>query len=285
MPIHDQSYRRYGGSKEQAGQAWLVIAGTGIRTILRKRLFLGLLICAWVPFIVFAFGVYLSANFPQLAQYAPLSLTPERLRDSMHGFWAHDIWFFSITVWVGAGLIANDRRANALQLYLAKPLTRGEYIAGKFAILATFLLLITWLPAVLLLVLQIVFSGSFAFIRQNLYIIPAVTVDAFVQVVVATFTMLALSSLSKSGRYVAILYAGAYWFSAAVFGVIYGITGSSKMAWLSIPANLDQLGYLIFRLRPPYTTPPVVSLLVVGALIGICVWVLERRVRGVEVVS
>ena len=34
---------------------------------------------------------------------------------------------------------------------------------GKFAILASFLLLVTWVPAVLLLVIQILFSGSFKF--------------------------------------------------------------------------------------------------------------------------
>ena len=43
MPIHDQSYRHYGGGKAVAGRAWLVIAGAGIRTVIRKRVFLGLL--------------------------------------------------------------------------------------------------------------------------------------------------------------------------------------------------------------------------------------------------
>ena len=42
---------------------------------------------------------------------------------------------FLTTIYVGAGLISLDRRANALQIYLSKPLTRAEYIAGKMAIL------------------------------------------------------------------------------------------------------------------------------------------------------
>ena len=41
------------------------------------------------------------------------------------------IFVFFVTVYVGAGLIANDRRANALQIYLSKPLTRAEYVFGK----------------------------------------------------------------------------------------------------------------------------------------------------------
>ena len=52
MPIHDQSYRRYGGGRATPGQAWTVIAWAGIMTMIRKRAFLGLLIFAWLPFVV-----------------------------------------------------------------------------------------------------------------------------------------------------------------------------------------------------------------------------------------
>ena len=61
------------------------------------------------------------------------------------------MFVFFITIYVGAGLIAADRRANALQLYLSKPLTRWEYVAGKRAILFGFLVLVTFVPAVSLL--------------------------------------------------------------------------------------------------------------------------------------
>jgi ABC-2 type transport system permease protein len=279
MPIHDQSYRRYAGGRSGAGQAWMVIAANGVRTIIRKRLFIGLLIGAWVPFVVAAVMVYLNANFPQ---FTLLSITAQRFRDFLdfQGFFV-----FVITVWVGAGLIANDRRANALQIYLSKPLTRLEYIAGKLSILSVFLLLVTWVPAILLLVLQVAFSGSFSFLRQNLYLFPAVTLFALLQVLLASFTMLALSSLSKSGRFVAILYAGAYFFSDAVYGVIYAITGSTRLSWLSLRGNLSQVGDIIFRVQPRYATNAFVSFLALLVIVGVCAWVLDRRVRGVEVVS
>ncbi len=74
-----------------------------------------------------------------------------------------EVFLFFVTVYAGAGLIANDRRANALQIYLSKPLTRAEYVFGKLAILMTFLLLVTWVPAILLLVVQVLFAGSFTF--------------------------------------------------------------------------------------------------------------------------
>ena len=279
MPIHDQSYRRYGGRRDLAGQAWMVIARSGIRTILRKRLFLGLLLMAWIPFVVGAVMVYLNASFPQ---FTLLAMTAQRFREFLG---TQDIFVFFITIWVGAGLVANDKRANALQIYLSKPLTRTEYIIGKLVILSAFLLMVTWVPAILLLLLQLAFSGNFTFLRQNLYLFPAVTVFSCLQVLTSAFTILALSSLSKSSRYVAILYAGAYLFSHAVYGVIYAITGSTKMSWLSLPGNLNQIGDIVFRVQPRYSTPAYVSVLAMAVVIGVSIWVLERRVRGVEVVS
>lgn len=281
MPIHDQTYRRYAGSKDVAGRAWMVIARTGVLTIIRKRLFLGLLLLAWLPFAVGAVTVYLAANFPQFSSL--LGLTAQRFRDFLE---TQNFFVFVITVWVGAGLIANDKRANALQIYLSKPLARIEYIAGKLAILAVFLLLVTWVPAIILLLLQIAFTGSLSFLRQNFYLFPAVTVFAFLQVLTASFTMLALSSISTSSRFVAILYAGAVFFSDAVYGIIFLITGSTRMSWLSFPANLRQVGDVIFRLPVRYQdTPFVVSLVAILAVVGLSAWVLERQVRGVEVVS
>ena len=52
-PIHDQSYRRYSGSREPMGRAWAVIAWAGIRGMLNKKLFLGVLVGAWIPVLVF----------------------------------------------------------------------------------------------------------------------------------------------------------------------------------------------------------------------------------------
>jgi hypothetical protein len=196
-----------------------------------------------------------------------------------------DFFVFLITVYVGAGLIANDRRANALQIYLSKPLMRSEYILGKLAILFTFLALVTFVPAMLLLLLKVVFDGNFIFLKNNLFLIPAITVGAFIQVALASFAMLALSSLSKSARYVGILYVGITFFTTAIYGALYAITGSSRVSWISIGANVSQVVDVVFRQPPRYATPWQVSLLVIVGLIVLSISVLERRVRGVEVVT
>ena len=261
------------------GRAWTVIAWAGIRQLVRKRIFLGLLLFALLPFIVRAVLIYISANFPQASVLEP---SVKMFRDFLE---QQDFFVFVMTIYVGAGLIANDRRANALQIYLSKPLMRSEYIAGKAAVLFAFLMLVTWLPAMLLLFLQVMFKGNFDFLRANLFLIPAITVASLLQVFVATFTMLALSSLSKSSRYVGILYAGIIFFTAAIYGAMMAITGSTKLSYLSLSANLTQVMDVIFRLKPRYATPWPVSLTVVIGLVVLSISVLERRVRGVEVVT
>jgi len=279
MPIHDQSYRRYGGRREALGRAWTVIAWSGIRLMIGRRKFLALLIFAWIPFIVRAVQIYIAANFPQATMLAP---TAETFRQFVE---QQGVFVFFVTIYVGAGLIANDRRANALQIYLSKPLMRIEYVAGKLAVLAAFLLLVTWVPGILLLVLQVVFAGSFTFLRANLYLFPALTLAALIQVILSSFTMLALSSLSNSSRYVAILYAGAIFFTAAMFGALTAITGRTAVSWISLSACVEQVVDVVFRMTPRYDTPWTVSLLVIVGLVVLSISILERRVRGVEVVT
>lgn len=280
MPIHDQSYRRYAGERRPVRSAWMVIARAGLMSFLSRKAFLGLLIVAWIPFVVRASQLFLASNFSQAATF--LAPSAQTFRDFLG---QQGIFVFLITIYVGAGLIANDRRANALQLYLSKPVTRAEYILGKMSVLAVFLLAITWLPAILLLILQIAFSGSFTFLKDNTSLIASVTLYCLLTVIVITFGMTALSSLSRSSRFVGIMFAGVLIFSDAMFNALRFITGTTAISWVSVQASLDQVGDVIFRQAPRHQTPVAVSFLVLLAVVVLSASVLERRVRGVEVVA
>jgi ABC-2 type transport system permease protein len=279
-PIHDQGYRRYGGSRAALGRAWAVIAKAGVRTMLGRRAFIALLLLSWLPFFVRAVQIYAAANVPQASFLAP---DPQMFRQFLE---QQEPFLFFITVYAGAGLIANDRRANALQIYLSKPLTRAEYVFGKLAVLLTFLLLTNWVPAVVLLIVQIMFSGSFTFVLNNLSLFPSITLFAFIQAIAMSMAMLALSSLSRSSRYVGILYAAVNFFSEAVFGVLFVITRSRYMAGVSMPRNLAAIGDVVFRLPSGRQNAPALeAFVIIALLIAASALILERRVRGVEVVA
>ncbi len=137
----------------------------------------------------------------------------------------------------------------------------------------------------LLLLLQMMFAGSAAFIGANLFLIPAITLFSLIQVLLSAFTMLALSSLSKSRRFVAMMYAGIVFFTAAMYQALSAITGSRAWAWISPEDTLDIIANAIFRVPDPPPMPVPVALLTVVVLIAASIWILERRVRGVEVVT
>jgi hypothetical protein len=166
-----------------------------------------------------------------------------------------------------------------------KPLSRFEYIFGKLTILATFLLFVTWVPAVFLLVIQIVISGSFKFFLDNLFLFPAITIFSFIQVLAVASAMLALSSLSNSSRYVGVLYTGLIFFSQALYGIVYAITRDSRLGWISIAADLNRIGDAIFNLPTRFALSVPIAALAVVALIIVSGLILEKRVRGVEVVA
>jgi ABC-2 type transport system permease protein len=278
MPIHDQGYRRYRGGRA-GGRAWLVIIKAGVRTMLGDRKFIVLLAASWIQFLVRAVQFYFAANFSQAAIIAPNAAT---FRDF---FDKQDIFVFIVTVTLGASLIAQDRRVNALQIYLSKPLTRAEYIFGKLGILMTFLLFITWAPAVLLLGVQVMFAGNFSFVLANAYLLPAITLYSLLEIVMVSTSMLALSSLSTNSRFVGILYTALIFFGQALSGVLRFITGGTKLSWIAFGNDLAQVGDLIFRVPLRFDIPWPVSLLTIVGLVAVSGLILERRVRGVEIVA
>src|SRR5262245_64610835 len=116
-PIHDQSYRRYPGTRQPPGRGWAVIAWNGLRGMLARKAFLAFILLAWIPFIVRTVQLYFVTMYPDAQRLAPVNAKMFMDFVEQQG----PIVFF-ITIWAGAGLIASDRRANALQTYLSQPL-------------------------------------------------------------------------------------------------------------------------------------------------------------------
>lgn len=278
MPIHDQGYRRYEGKRAPHGQAWWIIARTQFLAALKYRPFVILLLVSWVPFIGRAVQLYLSTSFQQVSM---LAATAQTFRDFLD---QQGLFVFLVTIALG-GAIADDRRANALQLYLSKPLTRTEYIIGRLVPALGVLLGVTFVPAILLILLQIAFSGSTTFIGQNLFLLPAITLVSLTQSLLSASTILALSSLSKSRRFVSIMYAGLIFFTAAMYQVLRTITGNRAWAAVSPGDMLDVVADAVFRIRANPPVPVPVAVLVIALLIAASFWVLERKIRAVEVVA
>ena len=279
MPIHDQGYRRYAGERTGRDRRWLVIARAGIVERLRERRFLALMLMAWLLFIVRAVQLYIGTTFVRASFLAPSD-------ETFHSFLNQQrLFVFFITIYAGAGLIASDRQANALQLYLSKPIARLDYIAGKLATLAAFLVAVTWVPAMTLLALQVLFSGSLEFVSGHPRLVPAITITSVLQVALASMTMLALSSLSRSRRFAAMLYALVAIFAGAVERVLETATGAAAWVLLSPQNTLAVVIDALFGVESGTEISVAVALIAIIALLAVCAVVLDGRIRAVDVVA
>ena len=129
MPIHDQGYRRYGGSARRPGGPGRSSPAPASARCSRSGRSSACCCCRGCR----SSSAPCRSTPPRTCRRRPF-LAPDA--DMFRQFLEQqEVFVFFITVYAGAGLIANDRRANALQIYLSKPLTRVEYIFGKFAIL------------------------------------------------------------------------------------------------------------------------------------------------------
>jgi hypothetical protein len=131
----------------------------------------------------------------------------------------------------------------------------------------------------------VLFSGSLEFVSAHPRLVPAITMTALLQIGLASMTMLALSSLSRSRRFAAMLYALVAIFAGAVGRVLQTTTGHAGWVLLSPQNTLAILTDALFGLPADSDVPVAIAVFAIAALLGLCAIVLERRVRAVDVVA
>lgn len=247
----------------------------------KNKRFLVLMILSGIPFLARSVMIYASTltekNIPMLRIDARF----------FEDFLSQQMQFFGlfVAVFAGAGLISNDLRANALQIYLSKPITRRDYLIGKLGILVFFLALPTLVPGLLLFLVAVLFKSNLEFL-QEFYWVPG-SIVAYSLVIMFSFAliMLAFSSLSRSSRFAGVNFIAIFFFSKILYGILSSILRSSRVAWISLGNNLTQVGDLLFGHDPRYLSPGWASILALALLGCGSVWIIHRRIRAVEVVS
>ncbi len=280
MPIYDLGYRHWSGEWTSHPYRWWVITRQGISLLIHNRRFVILMILSAIPFVVRSVMIYLTSA---AGRSLPLIQVNGRFFED---FLTQQTFFtFIIAIYAGAGLVANDLKANALQIYLAKPITRGDYVIGKLGVLVFFLSLPTLVPAVLLYLLAILFQVNLGYFRENLWVSASVIGYGFAIVFTNGLVMLALSSLSKSSRFAGISFAAVFFFGQIIYGILSTLLRTTAVAWVSLGNNLSQVGDLLFMHPGRYQCPTWISALILAAVMAGSAWVVHSRVRAVEVVS
>lgn len=279
MPIHDVGYRHWSGRWTSHPYRWWVITSQGIVLLARRRRFMLLMALSALPFVVRAVMLY---GATVLGRLPFLRIDAKFFED----FLTQQLFFtFIIAIYAGSGLIANDLKANALQIYLSKPITRQDYLIGKLGVISFFLLLPTLVPGLLLLLLAFLFQSSPDFVRDLAWLAAPILFYSAVIVLTHAFLVLCLSALTRSSRFAGVNLAAVFFFGQILFGILKQILRSSRVSWVSLREDLIQVGSLLFGRAPEQGAPAWSAILVLASVIVVCGWVVHRRVRAVEVVK
>ncbi len=237
MPVFDQGYQHWQGRLSGHAWRWLTITRHGVRALSRNRLPRIVLSLSLIPAVALAAVLVLWGLFEQGSElvkpvFALLPL-PEEIKAGPREFrvpvWALAYHYFFqvqmflamiLVVLIGPGLVSQDLRLNALPLYFSRPLRRVDYFAGKLGVIAFFLGGVIVVPAVVAYVLGVCFSLDLGVVRDTARLLAASVGYGLVVVLSAGTLMLALSSLSRSSRYVAAMWVGLWLISATVSTVL-----------------------------------------------------------------
>jgi ABC-type transport system involved in multi-copper enzyme maturation permease subunit len=281
MPIYDQGYRRYEARGPLHQIRFWPITREALRLILAKRAFLGLIAVSFVFFIARVIQIYVVTRFPEAGRVLPID---GRLFGE---FLNTQVWFAALLSIFGAsGLVANDLRTGAILVYLSRPLTQRDYIAGKLLVPLALDLAVTLVPGLVLYLVGLALAPE-QYLNWDLWwIAPAVVVHAVAMSLVVSLVVLAISSLSRSARVAGLGFVGIFLGLEMVRLILQNAFNRQEAVLLSLRANLQALGVALFgvvdRQLDIFWGWPLLVLAVVS--IG-CLAILRSRVRAVEIVT
>src|SRR6266508_5457623 len=174
MPIYEQTYRRYEARAPLRTLRFWPITREALRLILARRAFLGLLLVAWGQFLFRVIQIYVVTRLPEAGRVLPID-------GRMFGQFlaVQTLFTLLLSIFGGAGLIANDLRTGAILVYLSRPLTRRDYVLGKLGVLLALNLAVTLVPGLVLYLIGLALAPDLLLKWELAWISPAVVLQSF----------------------------------------------------------------------------------------------------------
>ncbi|HEX8456598.1 MAG TPA: ABC transporter permease subunit [Pyrinomonadaceae bacterium] len=305
MAVYEHGYKPYTGALTPEWSRFLILPRHAYRDVFRSKFFIAFFAVCFIYPLVAAILIYLHHNVNAIAlMKLDLSeLVPINASFFLAFITTQCMLGFLLTVVIGPPLVSRDLANNALPLYLSRPFTRKEYVVGKMNVILFLLALITWIPGLLLYLLQAYLEGA-GWLGNNLRLAAAIFLSGFVWSVVLAVLSLAVSAWLK-WRVVASGALLGIFFIPSVFGEIVNALFRTRLGHLfSIGAIMNSIWRGLFGLFERQTgqiegmarngrlievtlfEPPLwASWLVLGLICAACVLLLMRKVRAYEVVK
>lgn len=285
MPLHDLTYKTWKGQVRGTPRFAPIFRESflyGWRTKWLKLLYA----LAWGPCVVGCIFMFVVYQVLAPAGRGDAAHSINRINLEFH-FKYQLAQFFVMVVMasmIGPGLIAEDRRANALEIYLSRPITRIDYLLGKILALSAFLFSVTFLPQFVLWFMDWMMSTD----PERLSVIwdypfRSLAFNTLLCFGTSLF-VLAISSLSRSTT-MGIIYWVVCFFASLMIGQALAEISSNRFLGLFSYFNLYySIARALYEMSPAMRTPHWSScLIMIFALSCVSIFVLMRRLRGSEV--
>lgn len=297
-PIADLSYRNYEGELKARSLRWWVISMAVMR-LLKKNV--GFWITVGVIVLIYFFAglqLYLTGSFGnQINGLLGIDDKTKYASSFFQVFGNTGLMVFILCLTVGAGSIAADNKANALMVYLSKPLTKGDYLLGKWAGIFMTLFLVNFLPAFTLYLYCLTSYLSQGFLKNDPLLILKIVGACLVPSIIHASLLVGCSAWSKSPRAAYIFYAGLYFLSSIASGIVFGILyrgdfeKGGQVLNYSLSGVINGMSQSIFGVHvtmgstklPIPSAPLMLTLSIVLVVLGI--GAARAKINAVEVVK
>ncbi|HZB45320.1 MAG TPA: hypothetical protein VE360_08755 [Pyrinomonadaceae bacterium] len=306
MAVYENTYRRYEARLTPEWSRFLVIPRYALRDVFGSKFFTALFCLCFIYPLVAAILIYLhhNANAIALMQIDVRELLPINASFFQYFVEVQGWLAFILTVLVGPALVSRDLANNGLPLYLCRPFSRAEYVLGKMAVLVILLSLVTWVPGLLLFLLQAYLEGA-GWFASNSWMAGAIFVGSMIWIVLLSLLSLAISAWVRWRVVASGALLGVFFIPSAFGQVVNGLL-ITRMGNLISPAALIKniwrglFGHFTrevgrFNIEDAWgrgiadvvlREPPLWACWLVIALVCLaCLWLLSRKVRAYEVIK
>jgi len=282
MAVHSHVFRPYDGPRETPGTRWLVLARYALGDALSQKKTVALLVLSAFPVLAAAVMIYLRHNLEALKI---LQIPLDKLVAINGNFFYQLISIqtflaFLLTVATGSRILVADLRDNALPLYLARPLTRFEYLLGKVVAIAVLGSLVSWVPSLLLFGLQA--SLAKGWIVQYWWVAPAIVLASACAIALYALVCLAVASVVRKRAAAEAAFAALFFVVPLVARVIGQILHFDWWIRFFLPAIFESLWVPLFHIDSSNGLSPGAALLSLMVALALSILVLARRIRAWE---
>jgi ABC-2 type transport system permease protein len=283
MAVHKRSYRGYSGEITPPWSRFLVVTRYAFRNAFNSKLLTAYYVLCFIFPVACGVAIYLDHNLRFLAMFHESELFTVDGDFFLMFLGVQSGLGFILTALIGPGLVSADLANNALPLYFCRPFSRAEYLFGKSAVLIWLLSLITWIPGLVLFVIQASLATP-GWTRPNLWMARSIFLGSAIQILLFCLLTLALSAWIKRKLAAGAALLGVFFVGAAFAQAINAVLNTRNGFLIDISNLIVTVESHLFGERPPTGLPAEYAWLALLAICTFCLYLLERKVRAYEVV-